>query len=184
MATNPHKRWRSTKTATISEKRTKVGLKLYKFHAYYDYDNKRVETGIETWYVRSIRRRPRLFSWSTEKRSQYVNMTRYECDITWVRLSKKVGHYGWSNYIPKSHKDSFRVGEPIPSGFFTTELAAMKDELADCKKALIYWTWETNNNSRDAEDEAENQEVVDEYVAKIKVIKSRMTRDKNKKAKK
>lgn len=95
-----------------------------------------IETGIDEWVVRTIRARRNSktrygFSilpkgMELAKKVNIVNKN----DVTWTKLSKKTGHYGWRPNIPKEFRKQFAVGSALPFGIYTTRRAALMYRIA------------------------------------------------------
>ncbi len=112
----------------------KVGAILYKVDVS-EWDDGSTSISIDEWVVRSIKRKRGTQTAMGKRRvgCQYgdtaplfVNISAKIKGVTWIRVSRKVNDFGWSNSIPKYYREQFQVGHRLPVGIFTTPLAAMK----------------------------------------------------------
>ncbi len=162
----------------------KVGAVLYTAIAY-EWKGK-INLDVNEWVVRSIQKKRgsqtkygRTVSEFARNDDVYVNITEKVQGITWGKRSKKNGDYGWLASISQQHRQSFKVGERLPYGVYTTKLAALKYAL---KSELESVKWYENelSNPCDSQDVAEYTEELDEAKRLVKVIKSRITKERNK----
>jgi hypothetical protein len=61
-----------------------------------------------------------------KKKIQYVYLVWRCAGMTWGKLSSKHGHYGWTNAIQDWMRKRFPVGDDLPTGLYTTKLAALR----------------------------------------------------------
>jgi hypothetical protein len=90
-----------------------------------------IETGVDEWVVRTIRARRNSktrYGFSILPKgmelAKKVNIV-MKNDLTWCKLSKKTGDYGWRPNIPKEFRKQFSVGSSLPFGIYTTKRAAL-----------------------------------------------------------
>lgn len=65
-----------------------------------------------------------------------MNITEKVDRITWGKVSKKNGDFGWLKSIPSSYRKQFAVGSPLPLGIYTTIRAAVLYEIASTDSYL------------------------------------------------
>ncbi len=158
----------------------KVGAILHEYDAY-TYDDGSSTVEVKEWHVRSIMRKrgtqtkygykQHLSEFNQEK---YVHITE-KCKATWGKLSTKQFHRGFFKSIPKHLTKSFMVGGDLPSGIFTTKLAALKYAIKNKEQSIVrclsYQKEET-----DPEEAAEWQEDIDSSKKELKLLNTRLTK--------
>ena len=172
------------KNQKYPKSKIKKGAILYSVDAY-TYDDGTSSVDICEWHIRSIMKRRGTQTWyghinpfADRYNEKYVHLTQKVKDITWVRLSSKIGHYGWAKSIYILYKKKFKTTiDVLPDGLYTTIYSAFK-----------YAIWETNNYIKSIEKEI--KEDVDEgfeweselkdYQKELRLLKSRFTKYKNK----
>lgn len=163
------------------ETKIKVGATIFKVTAWTDCDGK-TQTDIEPWVIRSIqRKRGTATRWGVKCRlaefhmQRYVNMTYKDEGISWVRLSRKVGHFGWAKSIPRSHRRQFPAGYDLPCGFYTTILAALKYALQDKETTLKrYVEWQAEET--EPSEVAEWDESIADAKKELRALKTRLNK--------
>lgn len=101
----------------------KVGQTL--FHADCDEVTGKVE--MDEWVIRTIKKRNRL---DVRKRAHAV----MKCSITYGKLSKSHGDFGWLPNIPEWLKRSWTIGLSEPWGLSTTKRAALLEAVKEVKR--------------------------------------------------
>lgn len=143
------------------------------------------EVDMEEWVIRSIQKKRRsqragapTHRGTDDNRQQCVNLSCKIRDVTWCRQSRKVADFGWAKSIPSLFRISFEVGSPLPAGFYTTKLAALKYakkhhefKIERCRKEM--------DEIIDTRDLEEWQCDLIRYEKELKAIKSRLTRLRN-----
>jgi hypothetical protein len=164
----------------------KVGAVLYSYDAF-SYDDGSSSVDAHEWHVRSIMRKrgtQTRYGYKQSRRDSYqdkfVHITVKNKD-TWGKLSTKQFHRGFFKSIPKNLKDSFKVGDHLPRGVFTTQLAALKHAIKD-KTESIARCLKSQKEETDPEEAAEWQEDIDESRKELKLLNTRLTKLKNKKS--
>jgi hypothetical protein len=123
-----------TKSQAYPASKIKVGACLYQAFSYCDKD--KVVTGFNEWIVYTIRARRGDLSRKGEQvvdgstRPKAVNLVEKN-SVTWGKISKKAGDYGWILPLDSNFRKQFRVGENLPLGIYTTKRAALAYELAE-----------------------------------------------------
>ncbi|MBV7264352.1 hypothetical protein KCG43_20275 [Photobacterium sp. WH24] len=164
--------------------RIKVGAILFKAFAC-SYDDGSSEVELQEWHVRTIAkkrgsqtRRGRKLDSNYYDQRTYVYVIQKIKGVTWGKLSRKNGDFGWLKSISKNFRESFAVGEPLPKGMFTTKQAAfkfaIKEHEARIKRVRAYIKEE-----EDPEEIADLGVDLSEYEKELKLLKSRLTRVKN-----
>lgn len=153
--------------------RIKVGTVLYVASAYTDDDGK-TSSEIEEWIVRSIKAKRGAMA-GAKYAIQYVNLTRKLEFVTWGKVSKKAGDYGWLKSIPDWCMKQFPVGGALPMGVYTTHRAALNYAIADAEADIArlknYLAEET-----DQSEAAEWQREIDDHVAQLNALKRRLAK--------
>ena len=162
----------------------KVGAVLYGAMGY-EWEG-RIILDVNEWVVRSIQKKRgsqtrygRALSQAFRNDDVYVNITEKVKDITWGKRSKKNGDYGWLSSISQQHRQNFKVGERLPYGIYTTKLAALKHALKSEQESVKWYEDELSKGVDDA-DVSIYQEELEEAKRIVKVIKARITKEKNK----
>lgn len=150
-----------------------VGAILYQATAYVDDGKVRVD--IDEWHVRSIKRKPQkgFLLHKPADIPKTVYLIEKLKGITWGRLSKKNGDYGWLNSIPAYCRREFEVGSSLPYGIYTTKLSALKHERSSIEaelKRVRGYVKEAEGDER-AELELDQQELV----MRLNAVKRRIT---------
>lgn len=139
----------------------KIGGVLYSISVD-DWDDGTTTISVNEWVIRSIRRKRgtqtrigklRRGTAFGDTAPYYVNATNKLKDITWVRQSRKVADFGWSKSISPHLKVQFKVGDHLPSGMYTTPLAAFKWKLKDKELSLemcLKWQEEESEDEKAA----------------------------------
>lgn len=157
-----------------------IGAVIYDVMAF-TYEGK-TEIDVRHWHVRSIQRK-RMSQVSkhfanlvgaARDNTQYVGLT-CKNEFTWVRMSKKVAHYGWSKSISRWHRKKFTVGDDLPIGCYTTILQALKYALLDTQDTL------TKSEARQAlvvgqSDWDAWEEDIQDAKKEIRALKTRLTK--------
>ncbi len=162
----------------------KVGVNLYTATGVV-WDGK-VCIDVNEWVVRSIqckRGTKSKFGFKNiypEDSAQYVNVTQRLDGITWGKLSKKTGDYGWKKSIPAEYREQFQVGADLPSGFYTTKLQALKYALGD-ELNHIEWYESELKKAESPYDKQELELELAEAKQVAKALSSRISREKSKK---
>lgn len=139
---------------------------------------------VNEWVVRSIqckRGSKSKFGFKNlypEDSAQYVNVTQRVDGITWGKLSKATGDYGWKKSIPAEYREQFKVGSDLPNGFYTTKLQALKYALVN-ELGHIKWHETELQNPESSYDKQELELELAEAKQVVKALKSRITREKN-----
>ena len=161
-----------------------IGAVIYDVMAF-TYEGK-TEIDIRHWHVRSIQRKrmsktdkffAKLYDHARDN-TQYVNLTAKH-ELTWVRLSKKVGHYGWSKSVSRRDRKKFVVGEDLPIGCYTTILKALKYALLDTQADLNRYVT-SQMGAVDQKDWDEWEEEIQDATKEIRALKTRLTKLKRK----
>lgn len=84
--------------------------------------------------------------------------------ITWGKLSKKHGDFGWLKSIPWWMRTKFRVADGVPAGYGLTKSAAVRSALAEERK---YLASHKARHGADA-DTAETESAIAALAAKLK----------------
>lgn len=164
----------------------KQGAELYSVDAY-SYDDGSSEVCINTWVIRSIKRKRgtqtamgkrRLGSEYGDSAPTYVNITQKIKDVTWTRQSRKVNDFGWSKNIPEQYRKQFKVGDFLPQGIYTTVNAAIRYAIKE-KKLSINSSIEWRNEKTDPEEIAEWDADIEFERKELRLLKTRQTKLKN-----
>ena len=130
-----------------------------------------VETGIEEWQVRSIRRpRGSLSRYGVPARptgpiSKQVYVVR-KTPWTWIKRSTRRGDFGWAPSITRDDRRQFTLGGPLPYGLFSTPLQAVRHELQGMERLL-------QRNDLDDDERTEHERVTRALRARISRLRSR-----------
>ena len=141
---------------------------------------------VNEWVVRSIKCKRGSksqfgFKYSyPEDTAQYVNVTQRLDGITWGKLSKKTGDYGWRKSIQAQYRKQFEVGADLPSGFYTTKQQALKFALVS-ELNHIKWYESELKKPESTFDKQELELELAEAKQVTKALSSRITREKSKK---
>ena len=160
--------------------RIKVGTVLYRACAYTDYDRK-TTSEIEEWIVRSIKAKRGSKSRygavmaGAKYAIQYVNLTRKLEFVTWGKVSKKAGDYGWLKSIPSWAVKQFPVGGALPMGVYTTPLAALNYSIAQTELDIARLKNYLAEESDQSEVEGWQREIGD-HVAQLNALKRRLAK--------
>lgn len=144
----------------------KVGAVLYRAVGWTDDDGK-CHLDIDEWHVRSIQNR--TISKYLQTKRTVINLVHKCEDITWSKGK-------WINNIPSKYRQKFYKGETLPTGLYTTSNQALKFELLSTIESIRWYENEKTNGTWSKEHE-------EEYAGELrllKVVKSRITRHKNK----
>lgn len=167
----------------------KVGAVLYSYDAW-SYDDGRATVDANEWHVRSIMKRRGTQSqcgyknpYRNKHDDKFVHIAKKIKGETWVKLSTKQFHFGFAKSISKFNKNSFKVGDPLPRGVFTTRLSALKYAIKS-KVESIASSIKRQKEETDPEEAAEWQEDTDSSTKELKLLNTRLTKLKNTKAKK
>ena len=120
-----------------------VGAVLYSCIAWTE--KGKTTSAIEQWIVRSIQSRRGTNSRrglpvrSATEKTRYVNLTQKVEHVTWGKLSRKTGDYGWRKSIPALYRRQFAVGAKLPMGIYTTVRAALVFEIADMTQTIAWY---------------------------------------------
>lgn len=157
----------------------KPGAVLYEAYGY-EYEGT-IRVDISEWIVRSIRKKRGSqtsmgFKVFVSDDQVYVNLTEKIDLVTWGRLSKKKGDYGWLKSIPAEHRRQFRSGDNLPRGLYTTPLAALRFELADKEEDTPKFEKYVKDCAPDDEFLEELKQELDEHLRIIKALKTRITK--------
>ncbi|ELI5720897.1 hypothetical protein RRK67_004024 [Vibrio fluvialis] len=163
----------------------KQGAEIYSVDAY-SYDDGTSEVCINTWVVRSIKRKrgtqtlmgKRKLGEYGDSAPTYVNITQKIKDVTWTRQSRKVNDFGWSKSIPESFRKQFRVGDFLPEGIYTTVNAAIRYAIK-AKESSIKRSIEWRNNETDPQEIAEWDADIECERKELRLLKARQTKLKN-----
>lgn len=162
----------------------KVGAVLYRFQAF-TYDDGSSTIELQEWYVRSIQcKRGSQTKYGVKAplaeyhQQKYVNVTRKVKYLTWGKRSRKNGDFGFFKSIPLDYRMQFRVGNDLPLGIFTTQLAALKFAIKD-KEQSIERCYQYQKEETDQVDAAEWQVDIDDGIKELKLLRSKLTRIKN-----
>lgn len=120
----------------------KVGSVLYVAKAYLDDDSLQARVQISEWHVRIIKRQRAGDAIET------VYLTNKAEAVTWGKLSRRSGDYGWLPKIPASFRDSFKLSEYMGQGYGTTKSKAIALAIGQEKHRIRrYEAWgkEPNN---------------------------------------
>ncbi|MDC5870244.1 hypothetical protein OPW39_15660 [Vibrio europaeus] len=169
--------------AQLTPKNLKVGQILYYVSTYTDDDDGKTEIDLQEYQIRSIKKKRgsqtkngRAYFVEKWKRSDtvYVNMTRR---VTLVTIDKKTGQ--WLKSIPKWMVEKFdRDSERLPSGYYTTPEAAFKYCIHSLEEDLKQAKLPKEKRTMIVFDPIE---VIEK---ELRLCKARLTKFKNKKAKK
>lgn len=161
-------------------KNIKVGSCFYSCSAY-SFDDGTSTVDLDEWIVRSIQRKRNsqtifgIKSYLADfNKTKYVNLARKN-GCTWVNGK-------WAKSISEVDLKQVVLGEFLPSGIFTTKLAAINDEI----KNTISWVESARQKVSkivDEDDLKEWQQDVKEAEKELKLLKGLKTRLKNKKLK-
>lgn len=89
-------------------------------------------------------------------------------NVTWGKLSSKIGDYGWLPGIPSYYRDNFLLEEPLPGRYGKSETAAIRARIKNEKKSL----------ARHSDAEVRNE--IEATIAVLeRSLKQRMGRSKN-----
>lgn len=164
----------------------RLGAELYTVDAY-SYDDGSSEVCINTWVVRSIKRKRgtqtpmgkrRLGREYGDSAPTYVNITQKIKDVTWTRQSRKVNDFGWSKSIPKQFRKQFRVGDFLPEGLYTTVNAAIRYAIK-AKESSIKRAIEWRNEETEPQKIAEWNADIECERKELRLLKTRQTKLKN-----
>ncbi|EHZ2651929.1 hypothetical protein K5N55_003876 [Vibrio vulnificus] len=164
----------------------KQSAELYSVDAY-SYDDGSSEVSINTWVVRSIKRKRgtqtpmgkrRLGSEYGDSAPTYVNITQKIKDVTWTRQSRKVNDFGWSKSIPEQYRKQFRVGDFLPEGIYTTVNAAIRYAIK-AKESSIKRSIEWRDKETDPQEIAEWDADIECERKELRLLKTRQTKLKN-----
>lgn len=161
----------------------KVGAILYQVSAY-SYEGK-VCIDVNEWHVKTIRKKRGSQTKKGSKVAEhmkndalYVNIVQKVDDVTWGRLSRKVGDIGWYSTIPAFCKKQFTAGADLPLSIYTTKLQAFKfalhlvnETIDDMEKAL--------RTDLSSDDRLEYEADLAQEKLILKSLKSSYTRFKN-----
>lgn len=157
-----------------------VGAELYSAEIYTD-ENGKTTCDIDTWVVRSIRRRAgsqtkngrkNMFAESDVNQRKFVHFTMKQKDVTWTRQSRKVNDYGWSKTIDPFFRKSCVAGGRLPFGIYTTRTAALRFAIS-CVNEEIAELHTTDSGDFEAELAVLEKE--------LKVLQRRLTSEKKRK---
>lgn len=121
------------------------------FHAWFDDEAGKVVIDTET--LRTIR-------------GGYGYLIEKVPGVTWGKLSKKHGDFGWLKSIPDYARTRFRVTDGVPSGYGLTKSAAVRSALAAARRGVARYT-ERHGADTDA---AEYQAEIAALAAKLKRV--------------
>lgn len=109
--------------------------------------NGRPKVVFEEWVVRSVqarrgaRKEAAALGLALPNPTLYVNLALKIDGLTWVKRSKAKGDFGWKPSIPQDFRKQFCVGEPLPSGLYTTCYAALRYAVPDCRDNIGFLNW-------------------------------------------
>jgi hypothetical protein len=137
----------------------KAGAVLFKYEAYC-YDDGTSQTECQEWVISSIMRKRGTQSMFGRKsvfahiyHQKFVHIKQVVKGITWGKLSTKNGHFGLFKKIPSRYKDEFREGYDLPTGYYTTKLAALKyaiwNEQDSINRCTKWMSEETEQSEKD-----------------------------------
>ncbi|APX10023.1 hypothetical protein SL034_004257 [Vibrio harveyi] len=162
----------------------KVGAVLYKIDAY-SYDDGSSTVEVQEWVVRSIgfrrgtqTRFGRKLYTAKYHQTKVVYLTQKVKGVTWGKLSKKHGDFGFYKSISKRFKEDFNVGSHLPRGMFTTVVAALKFAIKE-HESSIKWCQE-ELQVEDVSDKEEWEQSIREYEKELRLLKARLTKLKKK----
>lgn len=158
----------------------KTGATLYRATGY-EWEG-RIQITVDEWVVRSIRRRrgsqsqfgSRLPSLLREDQL-YVNLAVRLERITWGKRSVRTGDVGWLKSIPKEFRSQFKVGDDLPVGMYTTQLAALKYCLVDTQ-SMVRWYEDKLQQGVPDDEKPDYEKELDEASRMVKAVKTRITR--------
>ena len=127
----------------------KVGTEY--FRAWYDDEAGKVVIDVET--LRTIRGR---FGYLIEKVP----------GVTWGKLSKKHGDFGWLPNIPDYARTRFLISDGVPDGYGLTKSAAVRSALAAARRHL---KWAKERHGAD-DDHTEREAEIAALAAKLKRV--------------
>lgn len=166
----------------LTPKSLKVGSALFVASSYTDEETHKTEIDLQEWIVRSIKKkrgsqtlRGHAFLVEPSKRdgNTYVNITR---KVPYVTTDHKTGK--WLSSIPEWCRKSFAItSERLPNGFYTTPEAAFKYLLADLEDELK----EAKLPLEKRKHSWCTPEPIEVLEKEIRLVKSRLTKLKNKK---
>lgn len=105
------------KIQTVAQKlpaKLAVGTVLYTATAFFDDITGRASTDVKEWHVRTIKKN------RADDATPTIYLVLKLDGVTWGKLSKTSGDYGWLPNTPPEFRDSFVQGEYMGQGFATT----------------------------------------------------------------